>query len=355
VKLRDGGVEPAEVEAAVSRAWRRVLDRQTLRVDAPFEAAGGDSLRLLKFVYHLATDLGRDIPLALFSTAGRPSDFAAALARFLNDGPSHHPDLPRVLFFAGKGGDEPAAAEFRVACGDRLAVLPIVYPHWSRTALDPRGFAGVVDDALAQIQRLAPHGPVRLAGYSFGGYVAYACVQALRRMGRDVVSLVIFDACMSETRQAVPTRAELRATLLDDLRRDGLPRTLVQRLAGRIARIESPGVIRFIARIHGVKLPLDLDYFLNANMAENVRMRAFRQWYHRLDADPQRSDLPVTVFRSAERSDDAPADLGWGRLFSGVLVVAAAGTHGALFAAEHRADVRAAFVDAMLVPRTGVS
>ena len=52
---------------AVQQSWRAVLGRRALDGDPSFEAAGGDSLRLLQFVLWLETLLDRRLPLDLFT------------------------------------------------------------------------------------------------------------------------------------------------------------------------------------------------------------------------------------------------------------------------------------------------
>jgi alpha/beta superfamily hydrolase len=60
---------------------------------------------------------------------------------------------------------------------------------------------GEATDLQALVQQIAPHGPIALAGFSFGGYVAAQAVQALWRT-RDIRFIVLVGTAAS--RFAVP-------------------------------------------------------------------------------------------------------------------------------------------------------
>ena len=67
--------------------------------------------------------------------------------------------------------------------------------YWS--GADATGSSAVRDlaaDYLAAIRRERPSGPYVLAGFSFGGVVAYEIAQQLRAIGADVPLLVVLDS-----------------------------------------------------------------------------------------------------------------------------------------------------------------
>ena len=57
------------------------------------------------------------------------------------------------------------------------------------------------------LQRIQPHGPYLLGGYSFGGVVAFAIAQHLQRAGETVYSLILIDA-FEPTHDLVQTLSE---------------------------------------------------------------------------------------------------------------------------------------------------
>ena len=69
----------------------------------------------------------------------------------------------------------------------------IRYPDWKydRAAFE---LEALRDDAISQIVQALPSGPLRLAGTSWGGRVAYATALSLLSQRRSVEFLGIFDA-----------------------------------------------------------------------------------------------------------------------------------------------------------------
>ncbi|MGZ4162765.1 MAG: thioesterase domain-containing protein, partial [Tumebacillaceae bacterium] len=62
---------------------------------------------------------------------------------------------------------------------------------------------------LSEIKRVAPQGPYRLAGWSFGGIVAYEMVRQLERMGEAVDFLGLIDVMTTDRFQADLTEEPL--------------------------------------------------------------------------------------------------------------------------------------------------
>jgi thioesterase domain-containing protein len=73
-----------------------------------------------------------------------------------------------------------------------------VYGLQARGLDDDRALPATIEqmarDYIAALRRVQPHGPYRLAGWSFGGVVAYAMAHALRAAGETVERLVMIDA-----------------------------------------------------------------------------------------------------------------------------------------------------------------
>src|SRR5690606_25159051 len=74
--------------------------------------------------------------------------------------------------------------------------------------LQPKGLDGK-EKPLTSVEAIAAHfineiiahihnGPYRLAGYSFGGIIAYEMAQQLRALGKEVKHLIMFDTIVYE-------------------------------------------------------------------------------------------------------------------------------------------------------------
>ncbi len=66
---------------------------------------------------------------------------------------------------------------------------------------------------IDEIRSLQPRGPYRLAGFCFGGLVAYEMAQQLHAQGQVVSFLALFDANAIGRRPLLPNRSALRYVL----------------------------------------------------------------------------------------------------------------------------------------------
>src|SRR5690242_18266881 len=104
------------------------------------------------------------------------------------------PSRPPFFLFPGAGGiDEPALIRFREQAASRLTfeVVPTdTWHHW----IDRRyNFEDLATQAAQYVNANSPQGPIRLAGYSQGGQLAYVTALALKNMGRNVELVCMID------------------------------------------------------------------------------------------------------------------------------------------------------------------
>lgn len=359
---RDLDAAPAEVETALNaipdvheaarRAWRNVLGRRSLIEGQSFEAAGGDSLKLLQLVLWLETLLDRHLPLDLLSFDMRVDDLAAILRRpDLAEAPSDRTDRrPTIFLLPGLDGDEPRLVGFRAALSEQVRFVLIDYPDWPQMVLRGAVFEALIEAAVQQIVTARPGGPILLAGYSFGGDVAFAAAARLIELGHDVGFLGILDtdlervaadAELYRTQRNVPFSRHVHLRLAQDrlhswfgfflakCARDmvGLERTLRyehlwQRLiGGRIA-------FAFHRRIRTI-----------------LRLQA--QWRWHGFVRPPVIDVPTVLFRSNGHADNAAWGLGWEPRCSNLNVVPVEGDHRAMLELPHRTLLCARFAEAV--------
>jgi thioesterase domain-containing protein len=69
----------------------------------------------------------------------------------------------------------------------------IGYPDWRETIAAKADFAAIVTEAQRQILSQCGDGPIRLAGHSFGGFVAFTTAHQLVELGRRVTFLGLLD------------------------------------------------------------------------------------------------------------------------------------------------------------------
>jgi amino acid adenylation domain-containing protein len=218
---RTGEAAPFEaihnpLELAVAGAFGDVLGGQIRPTDNFFEA-GGHSLLALKVANRLAEVLGQPISVLSIFQAPTPRDLAVVLDHDLRSSDRH-------ISVLQPAGDDPP-----LFCFHDIFSRPVHYLNLVRN-LEPRqrvyGVAvgplereiiehpsidTLVRRYVAEIRRVQPNGPYRLAGYSLGGTLACEVARTLTEAGEDAL-VVLFDTYM-------PDRGSLSRTAIGNLLR----------------------------------------------------------------------------------------------------------------------------------------
>ncbi|WP_019925385.1 amino acid adenylation domain-containing protein [Nocardia sp. BMG111209] len=195
--------EPGSLTDLVTAVWTRVLGHDEFDGDEDFFEVGGDSLLATWVVAELAQALRRPVELSLLLEYGTVDELAAALGSggatavvpqrssqivTLRRGPSAR----SVYFVHPLGGELLAYRELAHASTAPVRLLGIGWtgepPPFGRT------LAELARGHVAQLRTIEPDGPYRLAGWSFGGVLAYEMAQQLRAGGAVVEFLGLFDA-----------------------------------------------------------------------------------------------------------------------------------------------------------------
>ncbi|MEV4096442.1 amino acid adenylation domain-containing protein [Streptosporangium saharense] len=218
VTPQDAGEPPrGPVETAVAEAFRDVLGLDEVGRDADFFALGGHSLLVVRLVGRLRQALG-EVSVRDVYDAPTPAGLAARSGGRRGDG-----GLKPLLEIRASGEAAPVFC-FHPAGGlgwsytGLLSHLPSGHPlHALQEPLlsDPDAphltFDQAVTAYLARIGEVSPYGPCHLVGWSYGGLVAHRVATTLRRQGRDVASLTVLDAYITETGGGASGGGDLRA------------------------------------------------------------------------------------------------------------------------------------------------
>ncbi|MFI6869120.1 amino acid adenylation domain-containing protein [Nocardia sp. NPDC050406] len=193
-----------DLERAIAAAFESVLDTTRVGVDDNFFDLGGNSMAVVRLAEQLRERIDRTVPLQWMFIDPTP----AALARRITEGDSESGIDPalRVLLPLRPAGERPPL----------FCIHPAIGLAWCYTGLvqhiDPSrpvyglqspgiGTGGTPDRTVRdlaaryadEIQRVQPHGPYHVLGYSAGGPLAHATAVALRRRGEAVPALIIMD------------------------------------------------------------------------------------------------------------------------------------------------------------------
>jgi acetoacetyl-CoA synthetase len=341
--------------AIVARAWREVLDAPSFGENIPFDQAGGDSLQLLKLIFLIEEAAGVRLPKEACQSCLRPS----ALVRLVRSAHLANALLETeppgtVFLIPGLGGETPLVGGFRAACSPALRVVTADLPDWPEM-IEPNF---VMDDLIgriaAEIAARASAGAIRLAGYSFGGHIAFGVARALASAGREIAFLGILDTD-TVTRQPVTPRgrAAMRA-----LRRIRWGAHNLQRAWRRGATADWIGEVTadFIARkdrrlglavrMRRLWLPASCGMFVNIYLREKLQARMLRVWQASPSYRQMQLDAPVVLFRSEEHPGGAPPDLGWREFCPRLHVINVPGGHKNMLRMPSVGELSARFIRA---------
>jgi thioesterase domain-containing protein len=318
------------LEALLAEMWEEVLDMRPIGVTDHFFHLGGDSLQAASLFVHIKQRLGRSLPNATLFENPTIERLALAIRR---------EDAGKASLVAIQEGGSKSPL-FCVHCGKgsvfhfyKLARL--LGPDQPVYGLQPRGMGGgqildrsVEDMAAHYVKEILVHqpdGPYFLAGYSFGGLVAFEMAQQLRKQGSKVAFLGLFDSSLPAARFRAENLRQRSRSIAKLAWRDllatlggtalGNVRTLLYKNSA-FARDLPKWTRCQYARALGRPVPLELeDYHYFHQIAQPSR-HAYR---------PRTYPDRVVLFRA----DDAAqcADLGWGPFAADLIIEPLAGPH----------------------------
>jgi thioesterase domain-containing protein/acyl carrier protein len=195
---------------------------------APLESLGVDSLAAIGMTGGLAGWLGRDLPATLMwdyasidaiadGLADRDAPAAAAPAALPGVIEFQSLGARRPVFFLpGQGGHPVTFAALASHLGPSQPCFGLTVPGLKGERPPLTCIEEIAAAMLETVRAVQPAGPYQLAGYSFGGMLAYEVAQQLTAAGGGVSMLAIYDTFTPAGRTVRPRwqRAALHAYLL---------------------------------------------------------------------------------------------------------------------------------------------
>jgi amino acid adenylation domain-containing protein len=333
--------EPATpTEQRLARLWDELLDCGGVGRHDSFFDLGGHSLAALRMFARISADFGRPLPMAALMTAPTLAGLAGVI-----DAGTPPPDgtVTLVPLRAGDGGPPLICLhggdggvffyrDFARSLADGIALLTLEAPGLSASGRVPaRAVEALAGDYLAAIRRQQPRGPYRLAGYSFGGVVAYEIAVQLRRAGERISFLGLFDTENPATPWRKYPLAERAATFwrsLDSQPPLARPGLLLGRIFGGLRTHLQVRAELLAVRHAGPGRPHGRLRALHVREAHAAAMDAYR---------PAPLDVPLLLFRTAAVDDkfEVAPDYGWGGLTPALEILDVPGEHLTMFDPEH--------------------
>lgn len=219
----------AELQAAMTRIWRDVLDVASIGPSDDFFRLGGHSLLALRMISRVRSELGLTPNLALLFHAPTLSAFTAGCAALrvaeTSDTAAYNP-WQRITFRPGVKSDiytfnHPflyyrLAAELPGPVGVHNINL---FGAEIDDTLRNLSFSELTDLAIARIEESTSGGPIALFGLCVNGNMAVEISNRLRERGYDVPFTGIIDSWSTDARQFVSESLAKRMRLARRVKR----------------------------------------------------------------------------------------------------------------------------------------
>lgn len=323
-------------EGAARAAWTRLLGAEAWTRGLPWQEAGGDSLKAMELVMRLERALGRPVPVSVLLPHSTPQDLVRALAAADGAAPAG-----MVLFLLpGAAGPIMGQAAYARALQGEIDLRILDYP-----AIDPESprivpLAETAEHVLAQISAQDPGGALRIAGYSYGGYLALEVAARLAAQGREIAFLALIDTPAppgggEKTAGTAATDRHLAARFAEVNASIGMKK----RVLNALARGYMAGAYALVR--HGWMKPLSRAIGL-LDKTGHARARMFLWWHvtHMarrasvLDHAPKPYGGRIFLLRVRDEPGlPTQEDYGWRRHCPDVSVAYVDGLHDTVFAA----------------------
>jgi amino acid adenylation domain-containing protein/non-ribosomal peptide synthase protein (TIGR01720 family) len=311
------------IELQLANLWKEILGLTDVGVHDDFFTLGGHSLPALRLVARIASELGVKLPAAAVFRHRTIEELAAALR-------VQTPWSPLVPIRA-RGSRPP------LFCVHPQGGLALGYTDLARTLGDDQPFFGLQSvgmeegqvplmsvEAMAAsyldaMREVVPDGPYLLAGYSYGGRVAYEMAQQLTRAGAEVSLLALLDPASATFDPSTVSEVDDAALLINllppevDLDVETLRRLDAdEQMRCVVAKGRELGLVRPDFDVDSLRRFLAV-YRSNITAGHAYRLAPYRG--------------KITLFQTEERAgDDARA--GWSALAMGGLEIRhVPGTH----------------------------
>lgn len=189
-----------DTEKRLAAIWGRILDTSVEGSDDDFFAMGGHSVLAVRLMSAVESAFGVRLPLSDLFSSPTIASMSALIERHEKT-PDWHPVVPvnasggrvPLLCFHPVGGNVLCYRDLAEALGpDQPFYMVQSYGLEEGQPLHSTVEA-MTDAYLTAIRNIVPDGPLALAGWSFGGLLAWESACQLQRVGADVRAVVVLD------------------------------------------------------------------------------------------------------------------------------------------------------------------
>lgn len=197
-------VPPTEISRVemLRAIWERVLGHDEFELEDDFFEIGGDSLLATWVVTEIGNSVGREFDLSMLLENSTIPGIARTLEELaLRPLQSRQPSQvvtlrpnssKRLLFLVHPLGGEPVP--YRALARSIKSPVRVVGLCWRPTEARETTLEEMAAIHLTQMRAIQPEGPYLIAGWSFGGVLAYEIAQQLIASGAEVEFFGLIDA-----------------------------------------------------------------------------------------------------------------------------------------------------------------
>jgi arthrofactin-type cyclic lipopeptide synthetase C len=340
--------DAAEMESIVAGVFHDVLRLERVAVDDDFFELGGDSLGCMAVAGRLSARTRRAVSVTDVFAHPTVSALASAIRR------TQTRTLPETLVEIRQGGARtpiyfPPGVLGELVVGEAITkALPDDVPLYGfRDPLDrahTASLAAMAKRFCADINAFQPEGPISLAGYSFGGLLAYEMARQLRAAGREIRMLAIFDTGPDFSNPATTRESLLRlwrcvqnapGWVAEDLLRSlnaEMPARLWRSIRNQARNVTTrfqKDAPQFVPRVEHLFNVRGWTPALYAHVENNLRiLEAFTY-------EPYEGELVLFRARVRPLLHAHSPDLGWRSVARAVQVITLPGNHHTLMTEPH--------------------
>lgn len=329
------------MERSIAAIWEELLGIGRVGRGDSFFDLGGHSLAALRLFARIAADFGVKLPMAALLRAPTLAGLADVVEKSATGGSASVPEVASLLGPEGKAplfcihGGDGGIFFYRNLAEHLSQEVPLVAIEAPALAGDERVRTVPVEAAareyLSAVRKHQPQGPYRLAGYSFGGVLAYEMALQLRKAGEQVLFLGLFDTenpASQWRKYGMGERLAVHWNAMKGRNRAAKASFLIRRVC-----------IGFATNLEGRFHRMAIRCNLRASPHSKLRAAMVREAHAAaMDAyRPGRIDVPVTLFKTEAEDDkfEVASDYGWGLLADGLDIVQVPGEHLTMFSTPH--------------------
>jgi thioesterase domain-containing protein len=307
-----------------------VLDRSSFEADMGWDEAGGDSLATLNLWFIIEQALG-PVPLDIFRPQMNPSALVQAITRHLQRSTTiceaKSEAGPVVFFMPPYDGDLPLLVRFRAALEGRVCFSVVHYPGFKEMTKSEGRFEGIVDAALRQILPRIDDQPCALAGYSFGGIVAWETAKRLLDRGHDVAFVGLIDTALDGLLHPRITMSARASQFLRQVGSSHRIKVSIESVVKNLLRMPKLPMLKIMEKSIDL-MPTRVAVTFQRHLTGQVRLRALDQY----KVAP--ADVSATLFRSDDDLERTP-DFGWRRVCEKLTIIPIGGSHESILEPPH--------------------